>query len=168
MQQVCSKGPYDIILDDGSHVPPHVIFSLFALWPCVKEGGIYIIEDLETSYWDSGNQVYGYKLEGTGFGASPEHSVAEKLKQLIDVLVRSKTDYEDPELPLSVLPGDEEICEISFGRNLVALRKCRLEQQTDRPKHVYFGQSFNRTQIRKWLEWARSSNPQGYSKKESG
>lgn len=44
-------GPFDVILDDGSHVLKHQRTSFEVLFPLLKEGGMYIIEDLHTSYW---------------------------------------------------------------------------------------------------------------------
>lgn len=37
---------FDLIVDDGSHVPEHQILSACVLWPCVAPGGRYIIEDV--------------------------------------------------------------------------------------------------------------------------
>ncbi|MBS3963507.1 MAG: hypothetical protein KGZ80_03240 [Methylomonas sp.] len=44
-------GPFDVIIDDGSHHRADVLTSLFALMPHVKEGGYYVIEDCSASYW---------------------------------------------------------------------------------------------------------------------
>ncbi len=44
-------GPFDIVLDDGSHLPRHQIASLEHLWPALKVGGVYVVEDLFTNYW---------------------------------------------------------------------------------------------------------------------
>lgn len=41
----------DIIIDDGSHVNSDVITSFVTLFPYLKNGGIYCIEDTQTSYW---------------------------------------------------------------------------------------------------------------------
>lgn len=43
-------GPFDIIIDDGSHVNEHVKTSLNYLLPHVNPGGLYVIEDLLTAY----------------------------------------------------------------------------------------------------------------------
>lgn len=39
-------GPFDLIVDDGSHASHHQQITLGALFPHLAEGGIYIIEDL--------------------------------------------------------------------------------------------------------------------------
>lgn len=46
-------GPFDMILDDGSHINSDVIFSFEHLFGAVKPGGVYVIEDACTSYWES-------------------------------------------------------------------------------------------------------------------
>jgi cephalosporin hydroxylase len=43
-------GPFDLIVDDGSHVWDKTIISFETLFPTLNPGGIYVIEDLETSY----------------------------------------------------------------------------------------------------------------------
>jgi hypothetical protein len=44
-------GELDIIIDDGSHINDHVIKTFTFLFPKLKDGGIYVIEDTQTSYW---------------------------------------------------------------------------------------------------------------------
>lgn len=43
-------GPFDFIIDDGSHLSPDVIHTFMLLWPQVQPGGYYIVEDLHVSY----------------------------------------------------------------------------------------------------------------------
>jgi len=56
-------GPFDIIIDDGSHVMDHQILTFEELFPFLAEGGIYLCEDCHTSYWDSYGG--GYKKKST-------------------------------------------------------------------------------------------------------
>ena len=42
---------FDIIIDDGSHVNEHVIKSFEILFKKLNNGGVYVIEDTQTSYW---------------------------------------------------------------------------------------------------------------------
>ncbi|MGH3721366.1 MAG: class I SAM-dependent methyltransferase [Pseudonocardiaceae bacterium] len=44
-------GPFDIIIDDGSHVNEHVKTSFRCLFPFVRLGGLYVVEDAQTAYW---------------------------------------------------------------------------------------------------------------------
>jgi hypothetical protein len=66
-------GGVDIVLDDGSHVAKDVRASLDVLYPLLAEGGIYLIEDLHTSYWQS--HKGGYRRPG---------SFVETVKTMID------------------------------------------------------------------------------------
>ena len=38
--------PFDVIIDDASHLSPKTIASFELLWPLVKPGGIYVVEDV--------------------------------------------------------------------------------------------------------------------------
>ena len=66
-------GAPDIILDDGSHVMEHVIATFRHLYPLMAHNGIYMVEDMHTSYWEN----YGGGLERPG-------SFIELCKKLID------------------------------------------------------------------------------------
>jgi len=52
LKKVCQniKNGFDIIIDDGSHITGHQIFSFEYLFPKLNKGGIYVIEDVHTSY----------------------------------------------------------------------------------------------------------------------
>lgn len=56
-------GGVDIVLDDGSHVARDQRTSFQALFPMLSNGGVYAVEDLQTSYWrDTGG---GYHRGGS-------------------------------------------------------------------------------------------------------
>ncbi len=43
-------GPFDLVIDDGGHAPEQHLASLAALWPHIKPGGWYAIEDMHSIY----------------------------------------------------------------------------------------------------------------------
>lgn len=43
-------GPFDLIVEDGSHIWSHQIIGIRTLLPHLNKGGQYIVEDLHTSY----------------------------------------------------------------------------------------------------------------------
>ena len=66
-------GPFDMILDDGSHINEHVIFSFKHLFQSLKPGGIYAVEDCSTSYY-----------EDYGGGRYKQGTMIEYFKGIID------------------------------------------------------------------------------------
>ena len=56
-------GPFDMILDDGSHMNSHIIFSFLNLIDSLKSEGVYIVEDSCTSYWEE--YEGGFRKSGT-------------------------------------------------------------------------------------------------------
>ena len=79
---------YDIIIDDGSHVPKHMLLTFRHLWPYVRPGGMYVIEDIGFSYVDAPSKIYGYQLGDGGIGQPPPGNLVEKFKQVADLVSR--------------------------------------------------------------------------------
>jgi hypothetical protein len=46
-------GDVNIVIDDGSHQNEHVITSFNVLFPLLAANGLYVVEDIQTSYWSS-------------------------------------------------------------------------------------------------------------------
>lgn len=44
--------PFDLIIDDGNHFWMEQILTFETLFPYVRSGGIYIVEDTTTAYWE--------------------------------------------------------------------------------------------------------------------
>ena len=74
-------GNFTVIIDDGSHLPSHQLLSLETLWPSLAPGGLYIVEDVETSYWAQHAQLYGYSYIG-------QPSIVDRLKLVADAVNR--------------------------------------------------------------------------------
>lgn len=70
---VGEMGGLDIVIDDGSHRAAHQRASFDVLYPLLADGGLYVVEDLHTSYWD--------EFEG---GYDSPGSFISRIKTLID------------------------------------------------------------------------------------
>jgi hypothetical protein len=71
-------GPFDVVIDDGSHIGSHIRASFDALWDSVKPGGMYVVEDLHVAY----HPGYGGGPPGT------PGTAAELIKAQIDNTIR--------------------------------------------------------------------------------
>ncbi|MGH7052334.1 MAG: hypothetical protein ACREE4_04425 [Stellaceae bacterium] len=49
-----AEAPFDIIIDDGSHLNEHQVFTFSKLFASLNDSGLYIIEDVQTSFWPPG------------------------------------------------------------------------------------------------------------------
>lgn len=77
LEQVAAEtGPFDIVIDDGSHAYEHQLTTFRTLFPHIRADGLYTCEDLCTSYWK----------ETFGGGVREPGTYIEFLKSLIDEL----------------------------------------------------------------------------------
>ena len=119
LQKVISEmGSPDIILDDGSHVGRHQRTSFEILFPRLGPGGLYVLEDLHTSYWPPFEG--GYQRKGTAI---------EHIKQMIDDM---HAWYHHQ--PLKT-PAKTDIGAIHLYDSIVVIEKRHREQ----PAHLQVG-----------------------------
>ena len=69
-------GSYDVIVDDGGHTMEQQIVSFEVLFPHVVSGGIYVIEDLGTSYF----------VEYGGRPIGEDGTAVAHMKRLVDAV----------------------------------------------------------------------------------
>jgi len=102
---------FDIIIDDGSHISKDVKKSFELLFPALKDNGLYIVEDMQTSY----NHFFG----GNPFDIKYSNSHMNFFKNLTDRL-----NYQEIANPFYLKKKyDSEIINISFYHNMVFIRK---------------------------------------------
>ncbi|HEX6346575.1 class I SAM-dependent methyltransferase [Umezawaea sp.] len=103
-------GPLDVVIDDGSHLSQDVITSFRALFPRLRPGGLYVVEDLQTSYWP------GWGGDSTDL-ANPATSMG-LLKSLVDGLNhREIDDGREPSY------SDRHITAVHFYHNMAFVEK---------------------------------------------
>ena len=82
-------GPFDICLDDGSHMMDHLKNTFSYLYPTITKNGLYILEDLHTCYWE--------EFDG---GVDNPNSFMNLSKKYIDEL---NADHSRGEIPESFI-----------------------------------------------------------------
>jgi hypothetical protein len=104
-----ARGPFDLIVDDGGHKMHQQITSFRHLWPRLTDRGLYIVEDVHTSYWP-----------GFGGGFGEPASFIEFAKDLID---RMHSWYTEDDTGFPLHPMAREIGGIRFYDSLVVIEK---------------------------------------------
>ncbi len=108
---ISEYGSFDVIIDDGSHLKKDVIKSFHLLFPHLNDDGLYVVEDIQTSY----NHFFG----GNPFDLKYSNSHMNFFKHLTDRL-----NYQEIANPFYVgNKYDAKITNISFYHNLVFVRK---------------------------------------------
>lgn len=111
MQSVVAEmGGVDVVIDDGSHQVDHVITTLRTLFPLLADGGLYVIEDLGTSY-----------LPEYGGGLRRRGSSVEFLKRLVDHVNRDV--FATPALSSEDVGLFADLAGVEFAASLALLRK---------------------------------------------
>ncbi|SFN33155.1 class I SAM-dependent methyltransferase [Salegentibacter flavus] len=104
-------GPFDIIIDDGSHLNDHIISSFLNLFPYLNKGGVYVVEDIQTSYWE----FFG----GSSKDLNKRGTAMNFFKSLADGINHSEyilKDYQPSYLDLNIVS-------LHFYHNLVFVYK---------------------------------------------
>nr|NQU89843.1 class I SAM-dependent methyltransferase [Bacteroidota bacterium] len=103
----------DILIDDGGHMMDQQITGFEELFSHVKENGVYLCEDVCTSYWE--------EFEG---GYKRANTFIEYSKNFIDYL----NAYHSRENTLTVNEFTKSVKSIHYYDNVLVIEKGRTEQ----------------------------------------
>jgi hypothetical protein len=112
----------NIIIDDGSHVPRHQILSFNYLFKNLLDfDGIYIIEDIETSYWTNG-ELYEYPIN---VGYNHSENIVKIFRDIADIVNREFLTKENIKSLPKIIDIDnlKYISSITFGGNCIIIKK---------------------------------------------
>ncbi|MCF4102124.1 class I SAM-dependent methyltransferase [Gillisia sp. M10.2A] len=104
-------GEPTIIIDDGSHINNHVIKTFEILFPKLKLGGIYVVEDIQTSYWE--------EKGGSSLELNSSQTIMGYFKGLIDGL--NHKEFNNPGYDPNYF--DLNIISMHFYHNLIVIYK---------------------------------------------
>ena len=111
-----AEGPFDVIIDDGSHVNAHQVTAFYSLFEHLHDGGIYVIEDIQTSYWPG--PYGGAHAPDPAFAQTCTGEMLELAKYVNHAEFQSN-EGTDPRR----LAHARSIRRISFEHNLIILEK---------------------------------------------
>lgn len=135
-------GPFDIVIDDGSHLSGHVITSFKALFPHVVNGGVYVIEDIQTSYWGTYSKPH-----------VPPGTTMALLKELADGLNHAEFDI----IGYRPTYTDLWVQSLTFYHNIAFIQKgANIEPSNVLPPHPRSARMFDRSlraRLRSRLRW---------------
>ena len=106
-------GPFNIVIDDGSHIWSHQILTFETLFPFVTSGGLFIIEDIDTSY---GHYVSTYGRDSTV-------TTAQYVMKLANYLLAFTASNIGQETDLRIRTFVPMIDSITFIRRSVLIRR---------------------------------------------
>jgi len=115
-------GTLDIIIDDGSHLNGHIIETFKILFPKLKDGGVYVVEDMQTSYWKD----YG----GDSENLSNPKTAMNFFKSLTDCLNYQEISDEN----YKETYYDKKIISMHFYHNMVFIHKGNNDENSNREK----------------------------------
>lgn len=132
-------GKCKLIIDDGSHVPEHQLSNFNYLFKnCLTDGGIYIIEDIETSYWTDG-YLYNYKIKS---GYKKNNNIVQIFKDIADIVnypfLLPKNKKKLIKSSKILKENINEIIMISFGTNCIIIKKKSNEDKEFEKKDYKF------------------------------
>ena len=115
------QAPFDVVIDDGSHQNSHQIFTFSQLFDSINDGGIYIIEDVQTSFWPGSVGLYiydGRHINDPEFSQTCVGSFLELAKYLNYQEFLDNESIDARKLSLA-----KNIKRISFEHNLIIVDK---------------------------------------------
>lgn len=78
------RGPFDVVIDDGSHLVEHVKETFRFLYPLIKPDGIYVVEDTQTAFSENAG--------GRADGSETIFDIANVIQRTMHAL----DGYQDP------------------------------------------------------------------------
>jgi len=134
LDRLCYKyAPFDMIIDDGSHINSDVIYSFKHLFEYVRSGGVYIVEDASTSYWpdyggginkkESTIEYFKTLIDGVNFFGEFSERTIPNTKEIVNTLYRKDKELIEQFQRYGYTGIDVQIESINFLNSIIIITK---------------------------------------------
>lgn len=113
-------GNPDIIIDDASHIQSNTIYSFEILFPLLKSGGLYCIEDTVTSYWPQWEGSHNIFHYNTDMG---DRTIVSYMLELCHFINLKRQETFNPSRKCNVPDWIKEIDSIHFHHSQIIIKK---------------------------------------------
>ncbi len=107
LTEYAKKGPWRVIVDDGSHMCSHQKQTFDVLWDQVEPGGFYVIEDTHTSYWQG----------------DCDETLVQRMLRLVDEVAGTPYDSSGIKEDEGLTKHQREVESIQFRVGLIIIKK---------------------------------------------
>ena len=122
VQALANHASWSVVLDDGSHKPSDQLLTFMNIFPLLRPYGVYIIEDIQTSYFARG-YGRGYLYNWNMKDESNETDVVERFLDAVHMVLNRKYQCYEPTRPVFSYAVDARIGSVIFLRNAIAVIK---------------------------------------------
>lgn len=122
LKMFVSTGAPDIIIDDASHMNNLTIQTFRHCFPWLKPKGIYVIEDIESSWWNE--HGFDGQPDPNDFMHPSSINFCRALINILNVKHIAKDENGNPQTPYHLVKGGNyEIDSMHFYNNMVVIIK---------------------------------------------
>jgi hypothetical protein len=104
-------GPFDIVIDDGSHQVTHMTSTFFHLYPLLRSEGTYVVEDTQTSF-----------MSNAGGNPTGSGSIFE-LAHRLSLAMHRKEGFSPNAIDSTIDRYAEITASVSVYRNMIAFHR---------------------------------------------
>lgn len=121
-------GGADIIIDDGGHTADQQLVSFFTLFPKLRHGGVYIVEDLHCNYWEGyGQSRFGINFYDFAKGLTDKMAMWHFDRRFADGRMMQPREQRQGQRAMGNFAA-EQIFNISFYDSIIAFEKRRISE----------------------------------------